>query len=546
MRRFFALVLFLVAVPLAAQPLPEPVVGPEGYRPGVEAARYAFEIVLSDETDRIEGTATVSLVATTDTLTTVVLDLVEQDHAAVAPGRGMTVARVTVGGTEASFRHTDARLAIALPNAVALGDTVEAVVRYGGVPADGLIIGQNRHGSRTFFGDNWPNRARHWLPAVDHPSHKAFITWTVTAPDHYDIVANGRRVEDEDLGDGRRRVAYATEAPLATKIAVIGAAAFARETVGEVDGAPIETWVYPEDREAGFHDFARAERVARVFTALLGPYPYAKLANVQSTTRYGGMENASAIFYDESSVTGTRSNEALIAHEIAHQWFGNAVTETDWPHLWLSEGFATYLTHVYWEMTYGAQARAERMASDRATVAAFARAQPDRPILDTSYADPTELLNPNSYQKAGWVLHLLRQKIGDGAFFETLRTAYRERRDGHSDTDAFRRTAEAVSGHDLEAFFAQWLERPGLPLLTGSWHHADGYLVIELRQTQAGEPFVFPLEVAIDTGETVVYETVEVDAAEHTVRLALDAAPERVVLDPYVNALAVVAGFEGR
>src|SRR5690554_1879840 len=171
------------------------------------------------------------------------------------------------------------------------------------------------------------------------------------------------------------------------------------------------------------------------------------------------MENASSIFYDEHSVTGTRANEGLIAHEVAHQWFGNAATEADWPHLWLSEGFATYLTHVYTEYTYGEDARAAAMAQDRARVAAFAAQQPQRPLVDTAYADPTELLNPNSYQKGGWVLHMLRRHVGDEAFFEGLRTYYTRYRGHNATTADFRRVMEEVSGQDLGAFFAQWTRR---------------------------------------------------------------------------------------
>jgi aminopeptidase N len=278
-----------------------------------------------------------------------------------------------------------------------------------------------------------------------------------------------------------------------------------------------------------------------VFTGLLGEYPFSKLANVQSTTRYGGMENASAIFYDEGSVTGTRANEALIAHEVAHQWFGNAVTERDWPHLWLSEGFATYLTHVYFEMTYGEDTRARRMAADRAQVAAFTSAQPNRPLVDSSYAAPTDLLNPNSYQKGGWVLHLLRREVGDEAFFEGLRTFYARYRGGNADTDDFRRIMEEVSEQDLAAFFRQWTARPGLPRLSGAWRYADGRLAVTLRQQ--GAPFAFPLEVGIRTPEGLRVETVALDAAEHTFTFPLPEAPEAVVLDPRVHALAVVGAF---
>jgi aminopeptidase N len=250
------------------------------------------------------------------------------------------------------------------------------------------------------------------------------------------------------------------------------------------------------------------------------------------------MENASNIFYDERSVTGTRAAESLIAHEVAHQWFGNAVTERDWPHLWLSEGFATYLTHVYHEYAYGRDALEARLARDRRQVVAFAEAEPARPLVDTAYAAPTDLLNANSYQKGGWVLHLLRERVGDEAFFDGLRAFYARYRGGNADTRDFRRVMETVSGEPLGDFFAQWTTRPGVPHVDASWHHSDGALTLTVEQTQPGEPFTFPLDVGVVTAEGTRVETVAVDERTETVSIPLAAAPLGVVLDPNVNLLA--------
>lgn len=541
--RLLAAVLLAALTPtetLRAQPFPAPPLGPEGYRPGLEIAHYAFDLEVFETTDTLRAQATVRVRFTADTLTVLPLDLVAEHD-----GRGMRVEAVAEDGHPRPFRHRADRLEIVLAEPPAAGTERTYTVAYAGVPADGLVIGENRHGRRTFFGDNWPNRARHWLPTVDHPSSKAPVTWTVTVPSTtYDVVANGRRAADSTLADGRRRVRYVAEAPIPTKVAVFGAAPFAVETAGEVDGVPVESWVYEEDREAGFADFGLAVRVLEVFTELLGPYPFEKLANVQSTTRYGGMENAGAIFYDEASLTGTGAIERLIAHEVAHQWFGNAVTEADWPHLWLSEGFATYLAHVYAERVHGEEARAEGMARDRARVAAFAAVQPGRPVVDSAYVDPTALLNPNSYQKGAWVLHLLRRHLGDEPFFEGLRAFYARHRDGHADTEAFRRTMEETSGRDLEAFFAQWLHRPGIPRLAGSWRYADGTLTLQLRQTQPGPPFAFPLDVAVRTATGIHTATLELSEAAHAFELPLPAPPAAIVLDPDVHALFAVDAFD--
>ena len=529
------LVLLLAALPLAAPALAQ------SHPPGAafDVLSYRFGIALSDESDVIEGEAEVEVEMLADGADAVVLDLV----GANPDGAGMTVTAVTEDGEARAFMHGDDRLAIALPRAAEAGDHHRFTVAYRGVPADGLIIATNKHGDRTFFGDNWPERGRNWLPTVDHPSEKATVEWVVTAPDHYRVVGNGRLMEETDLGEGLRLTRWRSDAPLATKIMVIGAARFAVEHLEE-GGVAVESWVYPQDRAAGFFDLARTTTVLDVFERLIGAYPFEKLAGVQSTTRFGGMENASNIFYDQDAITGTRAMEALIAHEVAHQWFGNAVTETGWPHLWLSEGFATYLTDVYFERVYGRDAAEARLQGERNAVLALSERAPGLPVLDTLTADPLGLLNANSYQKGAWVLHMLRREVGDDAFFEGLRRQYALYRGRNASTDDFRQTMEATSGEALGWFFDQWLRRADEPALTARWQWADGVLTVAVRQTQPGPPFRFPLDLGIyPAGEGGVpgplrVETVALDAREATFAFPLDAAPAAVVLDPHTWLLA--------
>ena len=132
---------------------------------------------------------------------------------------------------------------------------------------------------------------------------------------------------------------------------VIGVSPFAVQEMLSKSGIPLSSWVYPQNSEEGFFDYSIATRPLDFFESYIAPYPYSKLANVQSKTVYGGMENASCIFYHERTVTGKQDHEILITHEMAHQWFGDAVSELNWHHIWLSEGFATYLTDLYIEQT---------------------------------------------------------------------------------------------------------------------------------------------------------------------------------------------------
>ena len=528
--RHLALLVLFAAASAHAQPLP----AGRTYAPGVDVTRYAVRVNLSDASDRVSAEVRVSFRAASDTTTVLPLDLVS-----LRPdGAGMTVAGVTLDGAPARFSHTADRLTVAL-RPTRHGAEHTAVVAYEGIPADGLIVGVNRHGNRTFFGDHWPNRARNWLPVVDHPSDKALFEWTVSAPAHYQVVANGRLVEETDVPGGLRLTRWATDRPIATKVAVIGVARFAVEHRRPVmaAGMPVrvETWAYPEDRAAGFADFAATDSALVVLARLLGPFPYEKLASVQSTTRFGGMENAGAVFYDENGVTGRGANARTVVHEVAHQWFGDLVSEADWPHLWLSEGFATYLTHVYAERTRGVEALREGLARDRTAIVAFAAENPQRMLVDTTFADPMELLNAYSYQRGSWTLHLLRRRVGDAAFFAGLRLYLARHADANATTDDLQAALEEASGQSLGAFFQAWTRRPGLPRIDAAWRVAGGQTVVTLRQ--AGVPYVFPLAVeATDASGETVRVVADVAGNETVVRIPLAAVS--VALDPDVEALA--------
>ena len=540
--RFLPLCLLALAACRAEAQVPP---RPPGLPP-VDVQDYAFEITLSDTTDEIAAQATVTLIPT-DSSTHFWLDLVD-----VQPdGTGMRVLWVREKGVSVPFTHNASRLTVTPATPLVPGQQRAFVVSYGGVPGDGLIISQNKYGDRTFFGDNWPDRARHWLPVVDHPSDKATVTWDVTAPARLRVVANGRRVSESETG-GARRAVYRSGVPIPAKVMVFGAAPFAVEVAGLVGGVPVESWVYPQNEKEGFYDYALAVPITAFFDSLVAPFPYEKLANVQSKTRYGGMENAGAIFYNEASVRGDRAAEGLLAHEIAHQWFGNHVTESDWPHLWLSEGFATYLTSVYFEKTQGVEKSRQMLREGRETVLGYYEENRD-PLVDTTYADPNELLNPNAYQRGAWVLHMLRREVaraveraqqeampgmnasGDDAFFEGLRR-YVARYGGRTaTTDSLQAVMEGAAGQSLDAFFRQWTRRSGHPVLRATWRFDGEALELTVAQTQPGDPFAFPLDIGlVDAVGDTTRLTLGVTGRQHRARIPAGQKPARVVLDPDV------------
>lgn len=506
----------------------------------INVLHYHFQLTLSDMSDTIIGIASIQFQQPKGATGDILLNLVKRG--APSDSSGMTVTSIMEDGSDLNFSHTGDRLQI--ENRASANQTAkrEITIHYEGIPADGLIISKNKYGKRTFFGDNWPNRARHWLPANDHPSDKATSEFVIIAPSHYQVVANGLMIEETDLPKNLRKTHWRTTVPIPMKVMVFGAAQFAVEHSGTYKGRPIQSWVYPEDRKAGFYDFGNADTILAFFDTHIGEYPYAKLANVQSKTRYGGMENASAIFYSERLVTGTRAREKTVAHEIAHQWFGNSVSEADWDHIWLSEGFATYFAELYMAHAYGPDTLIAGMKRARNRVFSFAERRPDAVIVDTAFTDPNRLLNPNSYQKGAWVLHMLRTRIGDDNFWETARRYYANYRDGNATSDDFQKIAEGVSGQSLASFFRNWLYHPGFPILKGSWRYdsSRNEIIISLKQKQGNRRvYQFPLQVEISTAENGAPEVqaIDITSPEQRFKIPADTAPNHIKLDPFCRLL---------
>lgn len=497
----------------------------------IDVQHYGFALQLTDKNDTIKGQAAITVKFLKDA-GSFKIDLVKQKNG----GKGMLVNSITEGDANVQFTQDNEAIMINSPAKTSSEHTY--TINYSGIPADGLIISTNKFGHRTFFGDNWPNRAHNWLPCVDDPADKATVDFIVTAPDHYQVVANGLKVSETPLPGSLKLTHWKETAPLPTKVAVIGVADFAVDHTGDVKGIPVYTYVFPENKEVGFGGYAVAKEILAWYIAKIGPYAYEKLANVQSKTIFGGMENASAIFYFENSV-GDKGIESLMAHEIAHQWFGDAASEKNFSNIWLSEGFATYMTNVYLEHKYGADTLKKRLLEDREIVFKFEKSRMT-PVVDTSVkSNYMVLLNANSYQKGGWVLHMLRRKLGDGAFWKGIRAYYAKYKNGNANTDDLRQMMEQASGQKLQQFFKQWLFTPGHPRLAANWKYNATKKRIKINIAQLQDnPYQFTLEYAVNKK---LYK-MEVKNKITSIEIPVATQQAEVIFDPNVNLLAEFAG----
>ena len=512
--------------------------------PDIDILHYRFELILSDDEDIIRGSATLYILFKVKGLKKIRLDLVNKDD--TSEGKGMEVSKVTLNGRTQKYVHRENVLTIVLDQPSRVNQVISLTIDYYGVPASGLKIAPNKYGDRTFFSDNWPNRARHWLPTIDHPYEKATSEMIVIAPNHYQVISNGLLVEESNLNDGLKRTHWKQAVPISCWLYVLGVAEFAIQYVDTFEDKSIQTWVYKQDREAGFYDFAvPTKHTLQFFSDYVGPFAYEKLANIQSNSVGGGMEAATAIFYGDNSVTGKRTSRwrNVIIHEVAHQWFGNAVTEYDWDDVWLSEGFATYFTLLFREHAYGREDFVSGLISSRERVFDYYEDHKNYRIVHNNLSDMSQVTSGQTYQKGAWILHMLRNLIGDEKFQEAIRNYYSRYMNSNATTDDFKHEMEIVSGLDLDMFFNQWLYQGGHIVLDGSWKYDDKKkeIIIDIQQVQNdGYLFSFPIEFGIyEEGKVVpIVEQRSVTKKESSYSIPAELKPKKVTIDPRTALLA--------
>jgi len=523
--------------PVATGDLPEPGVERRGAeaRARVDVRHYDFDVDLTGLADSLlVARATIDLRAAPGS------DHVDLDFV------GLNVDSVRIAGRRVPFAQGPDLLRVRPDGGIEGETTVE--VFYGGTPRDGLFIAPDPAGHLTAFVDNWPNRARWWFPSNDHPPDKATAEFRVRAPDGYAVVANGRRLGAED-GVWRWR----TDVEIPAYTMVIGVARFERVDLGRAacDAAPeaadgecvtVSVWALAGGGEYGEHRFALAPDMLDFYTEMFGPYPYEKLAHVQSSTRFGGMENSSAIFYAMSGWAEREMGESVIAHETVHQWFGDHVTPETWSHLWVSEGFATYFAAVYFGERDGPEAFREAMENGRRAI--IGSDASNRPVVDER-PDLFGLLNTNSYPKGAWILHMLRSMLGDEAFFAAVRAYYADHAGGSAGTDDVRRAMEGASGEDLRWFFDQWAYAPGFPRLEVTTRPVEGATILTLEQVQPADwpTFRLPLEIELRAadGRTERRELL-MEGRREMLRLDGGFEADDVTIDPDGELLLEVVG----
>lgn len=510
---------------------------PELGNTGYDVQKYTLNLRLDPKANWLDATAQIQAVSTLAGLARFSLDFV-----------GYQIEDVVVNGQSAAYQRKGAKLWVDLPRPLFANEPFVLSVVYHGRPEPlhsrflpfanlGLIVDP---GSGRAYALNEPDGARTWFPANDHPRDKALFEFQIEVPEPLVAVANGQLAAQEDLGDTTRYV-YTSDDPMATYLATIAVGDYQVIEDTAPDGTPLHHYVLPETADRAAAVFAVTGEALAWLEELFGPYPFDSYGHV--VVKAGGLalETQTMTLWGDSFLNAPPSSLApIVVHELAHQWFGDSVSPASWAETWLNEGFATYAMMLWQERT-----DPEHAFDSLAQYEADAGSNSHAPLDDPP---PDSLFGRDTYMKGAFVLHMLRQELGDDLFFQTLRRYASQYAGGVATTEDLRRVAETVSGRDLSTFFDQWVHRAGLPALRLGWTATpplDGQTTVLLRSCQtltetAQTPYRLNLEVAVQGPSSEVREYLPISEAEQGFALTVPFQPVSLLADPDNDLLAHV------
>ena len=439
----------------AKQSSPRPQSGTDPYFPTHGDVRYhvhRYELTLDyrPAPNRLAGAARLTCLTGPEPLADVVLDFAD-----------FRITRVLVDGRTVRWTHRAGKLRLRPARALRPGAAFTVEVHYSGNPrpvrSEWGTLGWEELEDGSLVASQ-PIGAPSWYPCNDRPADKAAYQMSITAPSPYAVVANGRLLTRTTRASSTTWV-YEQPAPTASYLATVQVGQYQQL---QISAGPVVQTVYAPARliASCVHDFAHQPAMMSLFTDVFGPYPFGEYAVVVTDEELDVPVEAQGLStFGANHVDGRRGSERLVAHELAHQWFGNSVSVADWRHIWLNEGFAKYAEWLWSERSGGRDA-----AAHAAAAYAGLRALPQDLVL----ADPGRSLmfDDRLYQRGGLVLHALRGVLGEAGFFALLKEWAAIHRHGTVTTADFTSLAQHHSPRPLHAFFTEWLYAGTLPPLS--------------------------------------------------------------------------------
>jgi aminopeptidase N len=447
----------------------------------------------------------------------------------------MTINSLTINGKNADYHNKGSRLEISPVGDVK--DTFVIAINYEGKPQReglGSFTFGKKYGHDVVYNLSEPNYASTWFPCNDLPSDKAYLDIYLTNDTSMVSASNGILVGKTTEGS-RRTYHWKTLYPISTYLVCLYSSVYKNFSDSYIsqdkrDTMPIEYFVFPEDESNAKIDFRGHSKMIDFFSKKFGEYPFIKekYGVAEFLWQIGAMEHQTLTGIGSNFVNGRRYFTDVYVHELAHQWFGDAVGPATWKDIWLNEGFATYSEALYSEYTDGEDALRSVMMSKF-----------DESFSGTVYDPQNDLFSSVEYDKGAWVLHMLRWVIGDEFFFKSLHNYFEKYKYKTASTDDFKKVCEETSGKDLNHFFRQWIyEGDNVPKINYSMKIDTGQdsneVVLSLNQVQGGfSDYDLPIQFLFksESGKSRL-ELVRMNSMEQEFRFKLDFAPIQVIPDP--------------
>lgn len=447
----------------------------------------------------------------------------------------MKISGLLVDGKTAEYESSGSRLTI-IP-ATSLPDTFKIEINYEGKPERegfGSFTFGKKYGHWVVYNLSEPNYASTWFPCNDLPSDKALLDIHLTNDSAYLSASNGILVDKTTEGT-RRTYYWKTLYPISTYLICLYSSVYSNFSDTYIsqdkqDTMPVEYYAFPQDEENARVDYGGHVGMLDFFSKTFGEYPFIKekYGVAEFLWQIGAMEHQTLTGIGSNFVSGKRFFTDVYVHELAHQWFGDAVGPATWKDVWLNEGFATYCEALYVEHLAGAKALRSSMMSKF-----------DESFSGTLYDPGDDLFSSLVYDKGAWVLNMLRWEIGDDAFFQSLRNYYEKYKYKNASTEDFKKVCEETSGKNLNQFFRQWIyEGNNVPRVDYSWkankESGDYDIKLNLKQVEKGfSGYDLPVEFLFksESGKTKT-EKIRLTEDNQEFHLKLDFEPIEVIPDP--------------
>jgi aminopeptidase N len=500
-----------------------------------DVIHYGFDWAIDSDSRSIQGVATVEGTSTIQGLDSITLNLMNT----------MTVAEVKQDNRSLNYSHQNNLLTIYFKKNYKKGEAFAVEISYSGYPVEGLYF-DSHAGIPIIYSLTEPSDARHWFPCHDHPSDKATANLKITVPSGMTAASNGTLIDVETNPDDTVTYSWEVSYQISTyliSVAITNYVTFSHTYTSDQEEMDVIYYVYPELLENARVDFENTVPQIEFYSDVFGEYPFLRekygMALIPGRT---AMEHQTCTSYPARVIDGEQGYDWLIAHELAHQWWGDLVTLEDWPEIWLNEGFATYSDALWWEHLFGRAGLKSRMQDFKSIL--FERySGPHHAIYDPPQG---YLFSAIVYEKGAWVLHMLRFVVGESNFWKILKTYAQRFAYDTVTTDDFKAVCEEFHGADLGWFFDQWIYEPGYPRYEYSWGHSGPNSVrVIIRQTQESYAlYSMPIELQIVLPSGIEKRTVWVDERLNTFDLSFEEPPSDVLFDPDEWILSYRGSFQ--